>query len=184
MLEDSRLTLPQFLEATGKSDEEYSKELEPEAAERVKRDLGLAAIADAEQITVSDQEGAQWYEMMSALTTGQRERWNSLNASQKRSVLSRLRRDKALNRMVEIATEGKWPPAAAEASESAATERNATAAAQATEEPEAKAETEPAKPAKAEAKAETKAAKAEKKADAEATDEAAEAKTSKTKEKE
>lgn len=190
MLEDSRLTLPQFLEATGKSDEEYSKELEPEATERVKRDLGLAAIADAEQVTVSDQEGAQWYEMMSALTTGQRERWNSLNATQKRSVLSRLRRDKALNRMVEIATEGKWPPAAAEASESAATERNAAAAAQATEEPEAKAETAPAKPAKTEAKAEakaeakteTKAAKAEQKTDAEATDEAAEAKSSKTKE--
>lgn len=119
MLEDSRLTLEQFLSATNKTPEAYREELQPEATERVKRDLGLAALADAEHITVDDDEGAQWYEMMTALTTGRRERWNGLNASQKRSIVARLRRDKALDRMVEIATEGKWPPAAEETTEAA-----------------------------------------------------------------
>ncbi|HEY8325239.1 MAG TPA: trigger factor [Ktedonobacterales bacterium] len=117
MLEDSRLTLEQFLDATNKTPEAYREELQPEATERVKRDLGMAALADAEHITVGDDEGAQWYEMMTALTAGRRERWNSLNASQKRSIVARLRRDKALDRMVEIATEGKWPPAAEETTE-------------------------------------------------------------------
>ncbi|MGH2503449.1 MAG: trigger factor [Ktedonobacterales bacterium] len=145
MLEDSRLTLEQFLDATNKTPEAYREELQPEATERVKRDLGMAALADAEHITVDDDEGAQWYEMMTALTAGRRERWNSLNASQKRSIIARLRRDKALDRMVEIATEGKWPPAAEEtteadqadqaeaeaATEAADAQANATAAARA-----------------------------------------------------
>lgn len=110
MLEDSRISLEQYLEATNKTEEDLRTESGPEATERVKRDLGLAALADAETITVDDDEGAQWYEMMTSLT-GHRERWRDLNASQKRSVIARLRRDKALDRMVEIATEGKWPPA-------------------------------------------------------------------------
>ena len=113
MLEDSRLTLEQFLEATNKTPEAYREELQPEATERVKRDLALAALADAEATTVDDSEAAQWYEMMTSLT-GRRERWNSLNASQKRSIIARLRRDSALDRMIAIATEGKWPPAPAE----------------------------------------------------------------------
>lgn len=113
MLEDSRLTLEQFLEATNKSEEDYRKESEPEATERVKRDLGLAALAEAEQVSVSDAEAGQWYEMMTTITTGRRERWRDLTASQKRSVIARMRRDKALDRMVAIATEGKWPPAPA-----------------------------------------------------------------------
>jgi trigger factor len=141
MLEDSRLTLEQFLDATNKTQEAYREEMQPEATERVKRDLALAALADAEQVTVDDDEGAQWYEMMTALS-GRRERWNALTASQKRSIIARLRRDKALDRMVEIATEGKWPPApdaadqadeaeADEAAQAASAEANATAAARA-----------------------------------------------------
>lgn len=119
MLEDSRLTLEQFLEATNKTPEAYHEELQPEATERVKRDLALAALADAEAMTVDDDEAAQWYEMMTALS-GRRERWNSLNASQKRSIIARLRRDRALDRMIEIATEGKWPPAETETETEAA----------------------------------------------------------------
>lgn len=170
MLEDSRLTLEQFLEATGKSQEEYGKELEPEATERVKRDLGLAALADAENVTVNDEEGAQWYEMMTMLTSGRRERYRDLNASQKRSVLSRLRRDKALTRMIEIATEGKWPPT--EGAEDA--EANAKAAAATTEQAEASEKpSKSAKASKSEAKSEAKAeAKAESKAESKAKGEA------------
>ena len=126
MLEDSRLTLEQFLEATNKSMEEYHKELEPEAEQRVKRDLALAALADAEGVTVSDDDAAQWYEMMTALTSGRRGRWRDLTASQHRSVIARLRRDAALERMIAIATEGKWPPAP-EASETGETSEAADA---------------------------------------------------------
>ncbi|HET9111729.1 MAG TPA: hypothetical protein VFN78_12950, partial [Ktedonobacterales bacterium] len=162
MLEDSRLTLEQFLEATNKSEEEYRQEMEPEATERVKRDLGLAALADAENITVADDEAGQWYEMMTAITTGRRERWNALTASQKRAIIARLRRDKALDRIVEIATEGKWPPAstaapngeaseadqaeAEEAAQAAAAEANATAAARAASQTAEEADASEAKP--------------------------------------
>lgn len=154
-LEDSRLTLEDYLKALNKSEEEFRKEAEPEALERVKRDLGLAALADAENVTVDEDEGSQWYELMTMLTSGRRERWRDLTASQRRSVIARLRRDKALDRLLEIGTQGKWPPAREErvASDDAdAAAANAAAAARAgAEEAEAQAET-PAKPAKSGAK--------------------------------
>jgi trigger factor len=139
MLEDNRLTLQQFLEASGKTEEEYLKELEPDATERVKRDLALAALADAEQVDVDDDEAGQWFEMMSILSGGRRSRWRDLNASQQRAIMSRLRRDKAQSRMIAIATEGRWPPAPEEAPEEAPedAEAAAKAAAQAAEATEA-----------------------------------------------
>ncbi len=129
MLEDSHLSLQQFLEASGKTEDEYRKELEPDATERVKRDLALAALADAEQVSVDDKEAGQWFEMMSLLSGGRRSRWRDLTASQRRAIISRLRRDKALNRMIAIATEGRWPPVPAETPEEAP-EEGAKAAAQ------------------------------------------------------
>ncbi|HEU0026820.1 MAG TPA: trigger factor [Ktedonobacterales bacterium] len=139
MLEDSRLSLQQFLEASGKTEDEYRKELEPDATERVKRDLALAALASAEQVEVDDEEAGQWFEMMSMLSGGRRSRWRDLSASQRRAIIARLRRDKALSRMISIATEGRWPPAAEEATEEATeeAEAGAKAAAQATEVAEA-----------------------------------------------
>ena len=136
MLEDNRLSLPQFLEASGKTEEEYRKELEPDATERVKRDLALAALAGAEDVDVNEEEAGQWFEMMSLLSGGRRQRWRDLSASQRRAIVARLRRDKALSRMISIATEGRWPPAqeettgedgAAEAGAKAAAEAGATA---------------------------------------------------------
>ena len=50
-LESNRLTLEQYLEMLGKTEEQYHEELEPEAAERVKRELILDAIADARRST-------------------------------------------------------------------------------------------------------------------------------------
>jgi trigger factor len=137
MLEDSRLSLQQFLEASGKTEDEYRKELEPDATERVKRDLALAALASAEQVEVEDEEAGQWFEMMSMLSGGRRSRWRDLSASQRRAIIARLRRDKALSRMISIATEGRWPPATEEAPEEAeeadGAEAGAKAAAQAAE---------------------------------------------------
>ncbi len=139
MLEDNRLSLQQFLEASGKSEEDYRKELEPDAAERVKRDLALAALADTEQVSVDEEEAGQWFEMMSIISGGRRSRWRDLSASQRRAIIARLRRDKALSRMISIATEGRWPPVPAEAPDEAtaeaaeAAEAGAKAAAQAAE---------------------------------------------------
>lgn len=161
-LEDSRISFEDYLAATSKSEEEFRKESEPEATERVKRDLGLAALADAEGVTVADDEASQWYELMTMLTSGRRERWRDLNANQRRSIIARLRRDKALDRLIEIGTEGKWPPARAAESEAddAAAQANAAAAARAGAEEVAAAETaeetaeeaKPIKPAKSGAK--------------------------------
>ena len=50
------LEMPQYLEAVGKTKEETEAELQPRAEAEVKRGLVLAAIRDAEQVTVSDDE--------------------------------------------------------------------------------------------------------------------------------
>ncbi|HEX9035735.1 MAG TPA: trigger factor [Ktedonobacterales bacterium] len=146
MLEDNRLSLPQFLEASGKTEDEYRKELEPDATERVKRDLALAALAGAEGVEVSNEEAGQWFEMMSILSGGRRQRWRDLSASQQRAIIARLRRDNALNRMVSIATEGRWPPARPESNGDAdeAAEASAQAAALAAADEEAAASSEAA----------------------------------------
>lgn len=160
-LEGSRLTLEDYLQALNKSEEEFRKEAEPEAIERVKRDLGLDALADAENVVVDDNEASQWYELMTMLTSGRRERWRDLTASQKRSIIARLRRDKALDRLIEIGAQGKWPPAreesvaAGDADADAAAANAAAAALAGTEAAEAETEAEaekPAKPAKSGAK--------------------------------
>lgn len=160
-LEDSRVSFEDYLAATNKSEEEFRKESEPEATERVKRDLALAALADAEGVTVADDEAGQWFELMSMLTSGRRDRWRDLNASQKRSIIARLRRDKALDRLIAIGTEGKWPPARPTdetATDEATAQANAAAAARAGDEEagaaaaETAVEEQPAKPAKSGAK--------------------------------
>ena len=50
------LEMPQYLEAVGKTKEETEAELQPRAEAEVRRGLVLAAIRDAEQVTVSDDE--------------------------------------------------------------------------------------------------------------------------------
>src|SRR5258708_2334044 len=60
VLSQNRLTREQYLQIMQKSEEEYGAELEPQARERVKRDLVLIAVADAEGIEVGDQELQEW----------------------------------------------------------------------------------------------------------------------------
>lgn len=103
MLEQSRLSLKQYLEMLGKTEEEYHDELKPEAAARVKRELVLDAVADAEGIGVTEREMESWLELL-AMVGGQRRRLRDLSASQRAAVIGRLRRDKASTRLVDIAT--------------------------------------------------------------------------------
>jgi trigger factor len=106
VLAQNRLSLEYYLAMMQKSEEEYRKQLEPEATERVRRDLVLSAVADAEGIEVSDGELQNWLELMSMLGA-KPTRLQQLSAGQRANIASRLRRDKALNRLVEIATEGQ-----------------------------------------------------------------------------
>ncbi|HEX6543490.1 MAG TPA: trigger factor, partial [Ktedonobacterales bacterium] len=107
MLAQSRLSLPQYLSIMHKSPEEYRKELEPDALQRVKRDLVLSAIADAEGISASQSEVAQWLDNLNAVSGERPIRMNQLTAGQRTNIEARIRRDKALDRLIDIATEGR-----------------------------------------------------------------------------
>ena len=104
MLEQSRLNFQQYLQIMGKSQEEYRDEIEPEATARVKRDLALTAVADAESIEVSDEEIQNWLDVFTAVG-GKPMQLRTLSHGQLDNVTSRIRRDKALARLVEIATQ-------------------------------------------------------------------------------
>lgn len=55
-LADQRVTLPQFLAASGRTPEELLQELRTAGREDVKGDLALSALAEAEQIEVTDED--------------------------------------------------------------------------------------------------------------------------------
>jgi trigger factor len=121
-LERNRLTLEQYLEMLGKTEEQYREEIRPEATERVKRDLVLDAVADAEHIAVSDRDIENWLQLL-AMVGGQRRRLRDLSAAQRANVVASLRRDRAATRLIEIATQDHTKPdAQAGAADSAATE--------------------------------------------------------------
>ncbi|MBF6589052.1 MAG: trigger factor [Ktedonobacterales bacterium] len=130
VLAQNRLTLQQYLSLSHKTEEQYHQELEPDARQRVKRDLVLSAIADVEGIELSDAEIESWLTALAALG-GKPLHLRQLSPSQRANVVSRLRRDKALDRLVEIATSGQGesaPMSAAPASETASETAPITAA--------------------------------------------------------
>jgi trigger factor len=107
MLAQSRLSLQQYLSIMQKSHEEYHKELEPDALLRVKRDLVLNAVADAEELSANQDEVAQWLDNLNSISNDRPVRMNQLTANQRANIEGRIRRDKALDRLVNIATEGR-----------------------------------------------------------------------------
>src|SRR5262249_60549417 len=100
---------------------------------RVKRELVSDAIADAEQIEVTNREMENWLQLLTIVGGGTRRRPNDLTPGQRAAVLGRLRRDKAAARLVEIATAeqtGRYAAAASETNrEASASETNAKDAA-------------------------------------------------------
>ncbi len=107
MLAQSRLTLPQYLSIMQKSPEEYRKELEPDARQRVKRDLVLNEVAEAEGLSASQEEVEQWLDNLNAISGDRPIRMNQLTANQHANIEGRIRRDKALAKLIDIATEGR-----------------------------------------------------------------------------
>lgn len=133
-LAGSRITMEQFLQITGKTEEEYHKELEPQAEKRVKRDLVLSAIADKEDIQATEQDLEGWLAAFQAMG-GKPMRARQLTATQRSNIEARIRRDAALRRLVQIASqddelmaEASAKAAAQAAAEATAEQTNTTAA--------------------------------------------------------
>ncbi len=123
-LTQTRLSLERYLQLTNKTEQQLHEDLEPEARQRVRRNLVLSAVADAEDVDVTDQELEKWLEDLSAAGDGRPMRLRQLNPDQRESVRSRLRREKAWDRLVQMATEAQVTP-----SGEAPSVRNAQAAA-------------------------------------------------------
>ncbi len=94
LLEQNGLEWSQFLASSGKSEDEYKQDIQPEARDRVKRDLVLDAIADEEGVAVSDQEVQQFLDLLGAMGGSAPMRLRQLTPGQRQNVVSRIRRDK------------------------------------------------------------------------------------------
>ncbi|CAG0933100.1 Trigger factor [Thermoflexales bacterium] len=66
-LKDQQTTMEQYLEALGKTEEQYREELKPTAGIRLKRGLALNEIIKQENLAVSDEEVEQQIERMAAV---------------------------------------------------------------------------------------------------------------------
>lgn len=131
MLEQSRISWDQYLAISQKDEAEQRKDMEPEARERVKRDLALDAVADAEGINVTDQEMQNWLDLYASLG-GRRMRLRDLRPGQRAGIAARLRRDKVTAFLVESATQSAETTSAAESATMAAAAGAAIAAEAAT----------------------------------------------------
>ncbi len=111
-----------YLSATGKTEEEMRNELREGATENVKQSLVLGALADAEDIEISNRDVDQEIDaLLRGLRTGSAERRRIRNDTDIRSGLrSRLRRQRAVRRLVEIASGESVPDAATDVAEAEA----------------------------------------------------------------
>jgi trigger factor len=65
-LKDQKMDMAQYLEALGKTEEQYREELQPTAEVRLRRGLALTEFTKQESITVSDEEVEQQIDRMAA----------------------------------------------------------------------------------------------------------------------
>ncbi len=110
-LEDQHMSVEQYLMLIRKSRDEYRREIEPAAEERVKRQLVLDAVRKQEEIEVSPEELdllARIYAQAGQPVGG--------NEEQLRALASMLLRDKTLARLVEL-TAGPEPDVEGESEE-------------------------------------------------------------------
>jgi trigger factor len=100
MLEQQRMSMDQYLMMVRKSAEEYKKELEPDAENRVKRELVLDALANQEAISVAPEE-------LEAIFRAYAQAGQPLQQTeaQIRALLVSYRREKALTRLIELTTD-------------------------------------------------------------------------------
>jgi trigger factor len=66
-IKQQKMTMQDYLEALGKTEEEYREELKPTAEIRLKRGLALSELVKRESLTVSDEEVEQQIDRMAAM---------------------------------------------------------------------------------------------------------------------
>jgi trigger factor len=66
-LQDQQMKLADYLEALGKTEEQYREELKPTAEIRLKRGLALNQLVKTEELSVNDEEVEQQIDRMSAM---------------------------------------------------------------------------------------------------------------------
>lgn len=120
MLEQQRMSMEQYLMLMRKTPEEYKKELEPEAEQRVKRELVLDALARSEDVSVTPEE-------LEAVFRAYAQAGQPLQATeaQIRALMVSFRREKALTRLVELTAGPDEAELEAEAAETEAAEAEA-----------------------------------------------------------
>lgn len=125
--ERARLSLQQYLETTGKSETDLRNEMREEAVNSVKTSLVLSAVADAENIEVTSREvDGALEEVLRSISTTDTERRRLRSSTAVRSNLrNRLRRQRAIQRLVQIVTGGE--EISTEAAEAVADQTAATA---------------------------------------------------------
>lgn len=99
MLEDQRMSMDQYLMLMRKTREEYLKDLEPDAEQRVKRQLALDAVARQEEIKVEPEE------LESLLRAYEQIGQKLRTEGQIRTLASNLMREKTISRLVELTTD-------------------------------------------------------------------------------
>jgi trigger factor len=106
--ERQRLSLETYLEATQKTDADLRRDMRDSATRNVKQSLVLGAIADAEDITVSNRElDTALEEALRAIQTTDAERRRMRSSSTVRTnIRNRLRRQRAVKKLVETVTGG------------------------------------------------------------------------------
>jgi trigger factor len=127
-LEDQHMSLDQYLLLVRKSREEYLKEIEPQAEERVKRQLVLDEIRKRENIEVSPEEIDALASIYAQLGQGR-----PRTEAQLRALAESLLREKTLERLVEIAAGPESGEEEAQEGEPQSVQENAAAAAEAGE---------------------------------------------------
>lgn len=109
-LELQRTTLEEYLRFIGKTIEEYTEELRPEAERRVRNLLIVEAIGDAEGIQVTDEEIlAQIGNIIAHAKNPEEMRKIYSSGHYQGMVEEELRQQKVVERLLDIVTEGQGP---------------------------------------------------------------------------
>ncbi len=109
-LQMQRTTLDEYLRFIGKTIEEYTEELKPEAERRVRNLLIIEAIGDAEGIQVTDEEILAQINNIIAHAKNPEEIKKIYSSGHYQGMVEEeLRQQKVIDRLLEIVTEGQGP---------------------------------------------------------------------------
>ena len=109
-LQRQRTTLDEYLRFIGKTIEEYTEELRPEAERRVRNLLIIEAIGDAEGIHVTDDEIlAQINNIISHAKNPEEIKKIYSSGHYQGMVEEELRQQKVIERLLDIVTDGRGP---------------------------------------------------------------------------